>query len=974
MPFDDRTTNLDLNGPDIEIKTQAYGHEEGSTTETTTVNPFGADAGRTGGIIEITGIGTASWPTGFSTYVSNTGTIGYQWYKLNIAGVGEPLGISTRWEGQTTDTLKLKYLDNPTDNLNQYYVKTRVIPSAYAQPEGSTVTAGTARSTGFAINETIDTDAVSITVLPELTLDTQPTNQAATINNNSEFSVSASITDNSTISYQWYVDGNEVTNGDLTSTNFASVNKVKYSVDSPNGRDNSITIPEDATNVKIRVGAGAGGYGGTDTNGQGGAGGYGRVGYFNLPDGGRTLTIRTGQRGKNANSGNNAQGGNGGQVTDDGDGGGGGDAPNSGAGGGGASGCYVYDSLTAGWIIAAGGGGGGGGGSWNVSGNSGANGGDWQSVIGDIGRSTTANGSQGQTRSTNEANAGPTSLRVDFTGIIGPPEDINTGATNWNSAGDVYFKLLKDGPSSSVPGFPDWFRSNDVVPNDDSNESSCPTCIPSGHQDWNGMEKNYTSTTRTVRIPFGDKAKVVIDGGIANNGQGGLRFEDNGKTIKYWIPFRNRSAQPSMVIVCSTGKFEGRRPSAGDSLTELNVTYDYRERDGNINISWSHDSGRVIRTDGGGGGGGGGGWTGGNGGNAGIDNPPPPPPPPPIGGCTDRSAKNYSSRAEYNDGSCIYPVRGCTDSSAKNHNPAAEIDDGSCEYWIYGCTDSSAQNWNPAAEKDDGSCQPPDPEPIRGCTDSGANNYNPAAEINEGCTYPPEPPPRDDDDDEEGCFVGGARVLMRSPTIILSNDSPTEETKPISQVKVGDYVMNKDKTEANKVVFVEKMSASDKELYAPKSDEKPFATKNHMLYVDGKWVNADGDQYPWLDDCELVSNVVLEPGGEQVLYNLWVTGDGSYIVNGYGTHSIMFDGGFMKNAHDQGLLGYDDVLLLMEEFTEQKPDLLYGSFLVNRLLGKVNVKLLNRLWVNILCSEDSTKRKKAAHLVMKILQKIRRII
>ena len=77
MPFDDRTTNLDLNGPDIEIKTQAYGHEEGSTTETTTVNPFGADAGRTGGVIEITGIGTASWPTGFSTYVSNTGTIGY---------------------------------------------------------------------------------------------------------------------------------------------------------------------------------------------------------------------------------------------------------------------------------------------------------------------------------------------------------------------------------------------------------------------------------------------------------------------------------------------------------------------------------------------------------------------------------------------------------------------------------------------------------------------------------------------------------------------------------------------------------------------------------------------------------------------------------------------------------------------------------------------------------------------------------
>ncbi len=985
MPFEDRTTNLDLNGPDIEIKTQAYGHEEGSATETTTVNPFGADAGRTGGVIEITGIGTASWPTGFSTYASNTGTIGYQWYKLNIAGVGEPLGISTRWEGQTTDTLKLKYLDSPQDNLNQYYVKTRVIASAYAQPEGSTVTAGTARSTGFAINETIDTDTVSITVLPELTLDTQPTNQSATINNNAEFNTSASITDNSTISYQWYVDGNEVTNGDLTSTNFAQVNKVKYSIDSPNGRDNSITIPEDATNVKIRVGAGAGGYGGTDTNGQGGAGGYGRVGYFDLPDGGRTLTIRTGQRGVNANSGNNASGGKGGEVTDEGDGGAGGDAPDSGAGGGGASGCYVYDSLTGGWIIAAGGGGGGGGGSWNVAGNSGANGGDWQGYAGALDRNLQSNGSRGESRSTRTTNTrGPNDTTVTFTAKL--------NKNYWGRSNHAIHAVLQNGTGS---------RGLD-------------TTLPPVRAGWSDREHFDSTeefTTLEYNYDFGQNLNVWIDGPDGSktsrdgsrtprNNANWIQFGNDFKTLYFWLSGEGMPSDgsagksnlfPTLTLHCDAGTWttrDGNTSSSGE-LYDINnpgnnpleqyKTYVYQPwKSGGLltpsTIIWSAGSSQSIRTDGGGGGGGGGGYIGGAGGSAGIDNPPPPPPPPPIGGCTDRSAKNYSSRAEYNDGSCIYPVRGCTDSNAKNHNPAAEIDDGSCEYWIYGCTDSSAQNWNPAAEKDDGSCQPPDPEPIRGCTDPGATNYNPAAEINEGCTYPPRPKPRPDDDDEEGCFVGGARVLMRSPTIILSNDSPTEETKPISEVKVGDYVMNKDKTEANKVVFVEKMSASDKELYAPKSDEKPFATKNHMLYVDGKWVNADGDQYPWLEDCELVSNVVLEPGGEQVLYNLWVTGDGSYIVNGYGTHSIMFDGGFMKNAHDQGLLGYDDVLLLMEEFTEQKPDLLYGSFLVNRLLGKVNVKLLNRLWVNILCAEDSTKRKKAAHLVMKILQKIRRII
>ena len=103
MPFDDRSSNLDLNGPNIEIKTDAYGHAPGSTSSKTVVNPFGDDQGRTGGTIEITGVGTATWPVGFETYASNTGTIGYQWHEL---GTG-PLGVSTRYEGETTDSVVL---------------------------------------------------------------------------------------------------------------------------------------------------------------------------------------------------------------------------------------------------------------------------------------------------------------------------------------------------------------------------------------------------------------------------------------------------------------------------------------------------------------------------------------------------------------------------------------------------------------------------------------------------------------------------------------------------------------------------------------------------------------------------------------------------------------------------------------------------------------------------------------------------
>ena len=895
MPFEDRTTNLDLNGPNIEIKTDAYGHEEGSTTSKTTVNPFGADASRTGGTIEITGIGTASWgdPTGFSTYATNTGTIGYQWYKLNIAGVGEPLGISTRWEGQTTDTLKLKYLDSPTDNLKQYYVKTRILPSAYAQPEGATVTAGTARSTGFAINETVDSGRVTVTVLPELTLDLQPTNQSATINNTADFNVSASVTDNTSITYQWYVDGNRVSNGDLISTNFAQVKKEKYSIDSPNGRDNSITIPDDATNVVIRVGAGAGGYGGTDNNGGGGAGGYGRVGYFNLPDGGRTLTIRVGQRGGNANSGTTDPGGSGGTVTDQGDGGNGGTGGNSGTGGGGASGCYVYDGLTSTWIIAAGGGGGGGGGSWNRGGNGGNNAGDWQAISGTVERDNSSNGGNGS-----ELGGGQGS---DGGGGGGGGGGYRGG--NGGSAG----RDVLPPPPPLIYGCTDPGALN-YNPSADRSDGSCRYPDPPVRGCTDSSAKNYN-------------ASAEVDDGSCQYPTYGCK---NPRAVN-----ADMSADIHVEGWC-VYPYEGCK-----DLNALNFD----------------PSALAVPCD-----------------NCCIY-------PEPKKGCTDSRATNYDPSAEVDDGSCIQPPReGCTDLRANNFSILAVVDDGSCTYPppTRGCTDSTANNYDPFAQfYQAGSCTY-DPVPVPGCTDSSANNYNASATEDDGtCTYPA---PVEDDDDEDGCFVGTTRVVMRSPTTILSGDLPTEETKPISEILVGDYVMNKDNTEANKVVFVEKRTASGKVLYAPKPGEKPFATKNHMLYVDGKWIHADGDQYPWLEDCELVSNVVVEPGGEQVLYNLWVTGDGSYIVNGYGTHSIMFDGGFMKNAHDQGLLGYDDVLLLMEEFTEQKPDLLYGSFLVNRLLGKVNVKLLNRLWVNILCAEDSTKRKKTAHLVMKILQKIRRII
>ena len=203
-------------------------------------------------------------------------------------------------------------------------------------------------------------------------------------------------------------------------------------------------------------------------------------------------------------------------------------------------------------------------------------------------------------------------------------------------------------------------------------------------------------------------------------------------------------------------------------------------------------------------------------------------------------------------------------------------------------------------------------------------------------------------------------------TTILSVD------KPISEVKVGDYVLNKDGTQENKVVFIEKHENKEGTLYSPTSDLKPFATRNHMLYKDGEWIVID-DFYPWLRglNCKSVTDPNLEVFSETDLYNLWVTGDGTYIANGYGTHSVMFDGGWLRHSYEQGLLEHKEVIATMVEFSQiDQPDLMKGSFLVNKLLGKVNIKLLNRIGVYFICSPYSSRRKKITHKIMRLLSKL----
>ena len=203
-------------------------------------------------------------------------------------------------------------------------------------------------------------------------------------------------------------------------------------------------------------------------------------------------------------------------------------------------------------------------------------------------------------------------------------------------------------------------------------------------------------------------------------------------------------------------------------------------------------------------------------------------------------------------------------------------------------------------------------------------------------------------------------------------DDPDSEDlimRPISQIMVGDYVMNKDRTKANKVVFVQKHSPADQhpDVYSPSSEIDPFATLHHPLLIDGEWVAVKTNYFPWLEKNKPVTNPIIKSLGDRELYNLWVTGDGTYTVNGYGTHSILYDGGFMRNSYDQKIIDHDGVMKILEQYVYYKKDLIYGSFLFNRLIGKLNFKWLNKLCVNFLSADDNTKRKKFSHFIMRRL-------
>ena len=378
-------STLDLNGPILSYSEQPTG-----------ATGIGTTAGSTGGgSVSFTGIATGVEP--------GTGYISYEWYEQDVGKLSDSTyvtGAASTGPVGTAATLTISNLITPRDNQRKFYLVTDYVASAY----------GTGKSTGNAWNEPLTSGIATATVTPLIEIVSQPTEGvAAEINNNTTISVNADLTDSyfaDDITYQWYLNGEAVTDGTKTVTTTTGSN-VSATVEHTYTSDGSHTFPSVAIeDVELIVGGGGGGNGGYDGGGPGGAGGVGRVGRFILSNShflGKLINFKIGNQGNSGTSGEGSAYGSGGTVTGDGDGGRGGGAGQrgwSGGGGGGGAATVVEDpSGVGGSFLVAGGGGGGGGGSHNVGGepvSSRWGSSSWNPIIQSSGTVPALNGTNGE--------------------------------------------------------------------------------------------------------------------------------------------------------------------------------------------------------------------------------------------------------------------------------------------------------------------------------------------------------------------------------------------------------------------------------------------------------------------------------------------------------------------------------------------------------------------------------------------------
>ena len=231
-----KQTTLDLNGPILRFSTHP---------QNVTVN--------SGGMSTFVGIATAYFisqnPT--NIFSSNTGVVTHRWYAAGIGALsdGTNTTLGATLSGTATTTLTISNVTSPITNGIQFFVSADYVPSAYqitgiaiSTGQPIPVTAGTGRSTGNAINEVLFSNSATLTVNPFISITGQPSNSTVAQERTATFSVTASSSDNTSFSYQWYINGSPVSNGTSGENTISGANTntltVTPSFNAPTGTSN----------------------------------------------------------------------------------------------------------------------------------------------------------------------------------------------------------------------------------------------------------------------------------------------------------------------------------------------------------------------------------------------------------------------------------------------------------------------------------------------------------------------------------------------------------------------------------------------------------------------------------------------------------------------------------------------------------------------------------------------------------------
>jgi hypothetical protein len=197
-----------------------------------------------------------------------------------------------------------------------------------------------------------------------------------------------------------------------------------------------------------------------------------------------------------------------------------------------------------------------------------------------------------------------------------------------------------------------------------------------------------------------------------------------------------------------------------------------------------------------------------------------------------------------------------------------------------------------------------------------------------------------------GCFAADTLVTMYDGSF-----------KEISEIEIGDLVLNKDHTSYNVVLYVESLRNTMWGMYSPDPEIPPFATINHPIYCYGKLVLPTKEvQYYWLDGISYVPPIWTKPLSEsnEMVYNLWLDGDSTYIVNGYGTTSILEDTRFLRNVIKYGYSTHDQCMKMLCEAAADIR-LINGSYVVSKILGSLNSRILDKTVSSIFNDGKITK-------------------